>query len=384
MRGLRSILLALVALGVAGAVGWWWYTTTRPEARLRAGQEALRHDDPERAERLAARLEASGYPSHAALLRGEALLRRQEFARALAEFNRIEDQGEVRLEAAALSGQCLLHLNLREAEAAFRFVVEQRPDHLAAHRGLADVYYFQGALMQAAHHLEEVARLDPEDGRAHRFLGLIYKDLGQHEPACAHYDEAFRRTLADADAEQARAEWAECLLAQHQHARALEVLESCRSADAPAVLAVRAECLWQLGETSRARDLLDRALASDPRPARLLRLRGRVHLADKEPAKAVTLLKQAVDLDRHDPTSRLQLALAYRQLDRSADADEQERWAEDIRRDLDALTQLNREAMARPWDAAVRRRLAELCRKLDRPEEAQMWLKAAAACPSAP
>jgi hypothetical protein len=46
------------------------------------------------------------------------------------------------------------------------------------------------------------------------------------------------------------------------------------------------------------------------------------------------------------------------------------------------MDRLLKEADHRPWDAALRRRLAELCRKIDKHAEAQTWLQAAAACPS--
>jgi tetratricopeptide (TPR) repeat protein len=387
MRTLRVKLLVFVAFAAAAAgVGWWWYTITRPEVRLRAGQEALQQGDWERAEHLAAVLQAGGHPDHAHLLRGESLFRRREYTRALAEFNQITDQGEIRLQAAALSGQCLLYVDLRQAEAAFRFVIDQRPDNLVAHRGLADVYYSQGALMRAVHHLEEVGRLDPADGRAHRTMGLIYKDLGQYGPAGECYEEALRRTLSSADADRVRVEWATCLAKQRRPDRALEVLDHCdrATADTPAVLALRAECLWELGDVSRVRTLLDGAQASHPRAAALLCLRGKLYLADNEAAKAVPLLERAVEADPHDLVSRRQLALAYRRVGRAEAAAEQERRAREIERDLDTLTRLNTEAMAHPWDAAVRRRLAEVCWKLNKPKEAEMWLQAAAACSTGP
>jgi hypothetical protein len=54
--------------------------------------------------------------------------------------------------------------------------------------------------------------------------------------------------------------------------------------------------------------------------------------------------------------------------------------AEELRKDLDRITELTKEAMAKPWDAAVRLRLAELSERLGKPELAAVWRKAAAAC----
>jgi len=47
------------------------------------------------------------------------------------------------------------------------------------------------------------------------------------------------------------------------------------------------------------------------------------------------------------------------------------------------MARLNDEANQRPWDAEVRRRLAALCEQRGKPDEAAMWLKAAAACAQA-
>jgi tetratricopeptide (TPR) repeat protein len=387
MRKLRYALLVLLALAVAVAVAWRWHATTRPEYRLKSGQEAVRKGDWNKAERLAARLEASGYRSHAHLLRGDAYFHQQQWAQALAEFNQIDDEGEIRLEAAALSGQCLLRLgNLRGAEAAFRFVVDQQPDHLEAHRGLADVYYFQGALLQAIDQFHEISRLDVQDSRPHRFIGLIYKDLGQPSEAVAAYQEALHHELTAQETERIREELAECLVKLHNYDQALEVLAACSpdTADKPAVLAQRAECLYAQSQVEAARDLLDRALEKHPQFPALLSLRARIHLAKSDPARAASLLERAVKADRHDSASRQQLAQAYQRLGRADEAAAQLSLAKQSDGYRAQRAELTQEAMNHPWDAAVRRRLAEVCRQLDRPEEVDMWLNAAAACPPPP
>ena len=64
--------------------------------------------------------------------------------------------------AAALSGRCQLELgNSVEAERAFRFVLDQKKDHVDVHRGLATVYFDHGAHMRAIEHAEEWAKLEP-------------------------------------------------------------------------------------------------------------------------------------------------------------------------------------------------------------------------------
>jgi hypothetical protein len=68
-------------------------------------------------------------------------------------------------------------------------------------------------------------------------------------------------------------------------------------------------------------------------------------------------------------------------VDRPADAAEQRRLADQTKELLLQLTDLIKKASDKPWDAEVRKRLAELCHRLDKPKLADMWQKAAASCP---
>src|SRR5262249_55724019 len=158
---LRLLCLA-IALGlVAGGIVWWQYTN-RADYRLRRGQEALHQGDVEKADRLACGLMADGYPDHAHLLRGEAFLRsaggattdgarRQRIASAVNELNKIrQEQENIRFEAAVVFGLGFVSLKMPlQAEQLLRYVISKQPDHLDAHRGLAAIYFDQGALVQA-------------------------------------------------------------------------------------------------------------------------------------------------------------------------------------------------------------------------------------------
>ena len=382
---IRRLLIAASLLGLLGLCGTFWYQSTKPDRLLRRGQQALQEGNLDQAERLATRLDARGYKDHAHFLRCELSFRSHDYPRAVAEFNQIKDQGDLLVEASALCGRWFL-LELHrpaEAERFLRFVISKKPDHVDAHRGLATIYYDQRAWVPAVLHLLKWAELDPQDGRAHRFMGLIYKDLDQPTPAVACYEEALRRQLAAPVAEEVKAELAECLVAQSHYERALGLLESCggRSDETSKLVALRAECLWGLGRSSEAQALLDHALAEQSRAPELLRLRAKLYLHANNTDAAVPLLERAVGVDPNDYAARYQLAQAYQALDRPADAAEQRRLADRTKELLLQLTDLVKNASDNPWDADVRKRLAELCRKLDKPKLADMWQKAAASCP---
>jgi tetratricopeptide (TPR) repeat protein len=304
---MRKPLLAsaflTAAVAVLGGAGAWWRHTSRPEYLLRQGQAALGRGDAEAADRLADRLEASGHADHARLLSGQVYLHLKRPARALQEFNRIRDQGAIRLEAAADSGQCLMQLhNAAEAARCFEFVLAEQPDHAECHRGLAVVFYDQGAMDRALEHLQALARLEPGDGRPHRLMGLICKDQGRLAEAVAAYEQALKRPLAGQPLREVREELADTLVRQGDGRRAMEVLGACeaRHAEEPKVVALKAEGLLLQGRAPEAKELLDRALRKHPGAPELQRARAKLHLQDGEGQEAAALLERILAGQRHD------------------------------------------------------------------------------------
>src|SRR5205814_218593 len=179
----RTLVAALV-VGLFGLGAVFWYRSTRPDYLLRRGQRALVQGNADQAETLATRLDGAGYLDHAHLLRCELFFHLCDYAKAVDEFNQIADRGEILVEASALCGRWFL-LELHkpaEAERFLLFVVSKQPEHIDAHRGLATLYYDQRAWVPAVHHLLKWPELDPRNGRADRFMGLIYKDLDQPTP----------------------------------------------------------------------------------------------------------------------------------------------------------------------------------------------------------
>jgi tetratricopeptide (TPR) repeat protein len=380
-------LLALSLTGMLAAGGWWWYSTTRPDYRLRVGLEALDRGDPDTAELMAARLAAGGYNNHALLLRGKKLLLEGRHARALEELNRIRDTGWIRLEAAVLSGRCQLKLkNPHDAERAFLFVLKQDPNSVDAHRGLAAVYFDQGAMARAVLHCEKWAELSPTDGRPYRFMGHIYQEMGQKEDALSALQKALQRDLAETVVQEVLVELADLQVGQSQYEGALQTLSRCDAETAKAALplTLRAECLFALGKKAQARDLVRQALEAHPGFARLLRLRARQHLEAKEYRAAAALLEKAVRADPNDLAARALLAQAYTGLGRPADAREQQRLIKRTQGYYDELTRLTRQLLVRPTDPGLHRRMADLYQLLNKPELAAQSRRLADAHAAAP
>jgi thioredoxin-like negative regulator of GroEL len=217
-------------------------------------------------------------------------------------------------------------------------------------------------------------------------MGVIFKDLGKYASAREAFQQALERELSTEQRNDVKEGLAEVVVQLKEYAKGLAILEECPPTvtDKPKMLACRAECLWGLDRGGDGKALLDRALQDHPQSPDLLRLRARLYLNENEPGSAAPLLERALRIDRHDHLSRYELVQAYQMLGRRTEAAEQQRLLKQTQDYLAELTSLNQEIAERPWDAAVRTRLAEVCDKLDKPDLAAMWRQAAAAGLSVP
>lgn len=382
MTRIVALVLLLGLLGIGGLCYSLFRQSPSPAEHLAVGRKALVSGDTALAKKTLDELELVGAHDHALVLRGAMRLKAGNPTGAIAVLNTVRDQGEIRREAIAISGQCFLEIrNLREAERSFLFVLSESPDHIDAHRGLAAVYFDQGALLKAVHHLQEVARLDPSDGRPHRMMGFIQSDLDRRKEAVECYQEALRRGLSGPAETEVREELAEQLVGLGRHQEAIETLgpaDGGRKSDR--TIRVRAEAEWAAGKMTSAVTLLDRGLAEFPDSAVLLRLRGRLHSESAEWEKAAGILERAVAADPSDLTAHHLLATAYDRLGRPEDANRGRQKHQQIKEDLLLLTNLNREADARPWDSEIRDKIASTCERIGKRDLAEMWRRSVAAC----
>jgi tetratricopeptide (TPR) repeat protein len=377
--------LGLLA-GLAGAGAAWRHRVTRPEYRLRRGQEALLRRDWDAAHEWADRLEASGFPDPAHLLRGQVYLRQGRLNRAAQEYNAIDrDRPEVLAEASLVYGLGFLSLGkLAEAERLLRHVLHVRPDSVDAHRGLAKIHYERGAPAHAVKHLEQWSRLAPEDGEPHRWMGLAYEGLDADAEAVEHYRLALSKKLSPRLRDEVTVDLAQLLVKQREYAEALARLDGNpfeAVQDPSAVGLLRAECLYGLGRGAEAVPILEQVLADRPASPQALRLRAQIHLGAAEAGAAAGLLEQALRLDPLDHDSRYQLVQAYEALGRRNEAAEQHRLLNETEELMKQMSDLRREASEKPTNAQVRRRLAEMCARLNKHDLAEKWRRAAATCP---
>lgn len=373
-------VLALFAL-VGGAV--WWFGL-RPKADpYPGGRAAARASDFEQALHSARLLEDQGRDDEAALVRGESLLNQGQVDEALTVVGRVPEDSPWRIEAATIAARCYQkRKDFGPAQRMFRAVLVRQPDNADAHRGLATMLYDLGNLAQAQAEAEEVARLDPSDGRPYRLIGLILKDLNQSKPAIAAYEEALRRGLSPKARKEVRLELAQTLAWDNQFEQALAQLDGFEpDPDQEAqALAIRGDCLTSLQRAQEAARLLDDALRKFPTSADLLWMRGRVYIDAGQPQAAVAPLTRATEVDPNNYQANYRLALALEQLGRSAEAKVRRDRANEIKTLFQALTEANVEAMEKPQDPAVRYKAAELCERLGKKDLAETWRKAAQEC----
>jgi tetratricopeptide (TPR) repeat protein len=365
----RLLLVGSIAVALLALAGYWAWTVLLPHHHFRQGRLALARDHHAEAARAADELEANGHRDHAALLRGEILVREGRCAEALPLLEQVRLAGPTQLEAVALVGRCLLETgNLNEAERVFTYLLEKNPDHLDAHRGLAALHYDRAAYARSASHCEAWANLDAADGRPYRMRGLMNKELRHDQEAIADYRKALARNLKDSTRAEVVLELAEAQLKQADFAPALETLATLKETDAKADL-LRGEALRGLGRIDEARTSAVKALAADPKNARGLALQGRLWLDAKQPEKALPPLLQAVQLAPMDHEIRYALAQAHTQLGQTKEAAVQVAEVRAIQGVLDELAKTTALILSGTTDPELHRKMADLYDRMQMPYE---------------
>jgi tetratricopeptide (TPR) repeat protein len=232
------------------------------------------------------------------------------------------------------------------------------------------VYYDLGAHDDARYHAEKWSALAPRDARPHRFIGLLYKDLGAYREAIAPYRAALERELANTVRQEVIIELAECHIKLTEFAAARDVLASSQPAATlvARVQTAKAECARALGEPEGAKELLGSALAADPKHTGALRLRAQLAMDADDLTGAMDDLERAAALAPAEFETYHLLGRVYGRLGQTAKAVAAQERVKEIQGQFDELTRLTREAAARPKDARLHEKMAVIYAQLRMPD----------------
>lgn len=374
-RRLFSLVISVIAGGFL--LGLWY--RHRPTECLRRAIGTLQSRDWERLQYQ--KLSLPTAPRYAAvnhLFAGALELEQRQFEQALRDFRYAVGVPKARPLALLLTGEALYgEGRFREAEMNFNLALQEDPQLVDAHRWLAIGYYDIGLMHEAVGHLQLVAELDPQDARPHRVMAVIHTDLGSLAVAVEDYEESLRRNPDQPDREEILTELAQVQLSLKRFDDAQRTLAECPpTAEA---LAIEATCAHEVGDAQRARQLAEKALQldSEKRAARVVL--GKLALDERRYDDAVARLAEGVKLAPADYDLRYTLVVALRAAGQKDEAEKHLAVVEELRNLREHFDELVQDASKEPYSAEIRYQLGLIADRLDTPEVARSWFKAAVA-----
>lgn len=222
-----------------------------------------------------------------------------------------------------------------------------------------------------AWHEREPGRIEPLVRR-----GWVAEHLFAFDQAAQDYEATL---LLDRRRDPVRLRLAEILLQLRRPADALPHLKELiqRRPDDPAARLALARCRHQQGDTAEARRLLDDLVAQpDVSPAALVE-RGRVALADDEPARAEGLARRALVLTPHDREANYLLYRCLVRLSKGSEAQDCLARLDRIKSDESRMKELMQQVLARPHETALCCEIGEIFLRNDLNDDGVRWLQTA-------
>ncbi|QKW19302.1 tetratricopeptide repeat protein [Kitasatospora sp. NA04385] len=205
-----------------------------------------------------------------------------------------------------------------DAVADYSAVIAVDPNYAEYHFDRGIVLRRTGRLDEALADFEAAVRLSPPFPEAYYNRADVRAELGDVKGAVDDFGYVLELDPAFVDARLNRAS----LLAElDETAAARQDVEAglAVAPDHPELLALKAQLLAAEGEDEQAAAACSAALTADPEFAPAWALRGQLSYAAGDPAAAAADLERAVALD-DDPGMRFNLAVAYQDCDRDAEA----------------------------------------------------------------
>jgi tetratricopeptide (TPR) repeat protein len=373
----RAVALVLLFALLGFGVMWW---QGRPERHLAWAEKAVRDGDPDEAlDWLAVPAKGRTTRERALLLRARIAVERGQLSQAVRALDQVDPDGSHAFDYAFWKGRTLYAA--RQPLPAITWLVaalQRRPDDVDSYRWLAAAAYDQGNRATAVQSLKAVTRLQPDDARAWRTLGLIFKEDVEHEQA----RDAFEKALAiNASQPAVRLELAEVLLKLGDVAGVERELAACQGRTPQARQAeLLAACAQLRGDLAGFRAAVLSGLAAAPGNPGLLLQRAQIELADRHPAAALEDLDRALAADAYRPETVYLRGVVLQQLGRTDEARRDLARADELNKGMAKMSDMNRQAERAPHDADVRYQLGRLCVDLGKPQLAASWYRAALAC----
>lgn len=375
-RRIHQLALALGVLLVLAAIGIYTYW---PEDYLRTARLALERKDNEAARgALARHLESRPDSDEAHLLFAQMERQANNFSEALKHLDACSRYGEYRDALELERGLIALQNGLYNPELdrlCQKYLARHDGNECAILEAMSQGFIKSYRLKEAFICLQRLLALQPDCSFALRTRAWICSQSGQTDQAEKDYRLAVQTDPSDV---AARLGLAQILLdIRKDPQEAAQQFERIWTTRKDSVTIMGLAKSWRtLGRNEEVRVLLDDWLKGNPGDPLALMERGKLALDEREPAKAIQFLRQAVALSPYllDANQALFLCLSEQGL--TKEADECQARLKQARKDSEQLAALSQKLQANPNNPDLRCQMAEIFLRQREDEEGVRWLVA--------
>lgn len=262
----------------------------------------------------------------------------------------------------------------RDAIGCLQNAVTQNPGLARAHRWLGVVYYDLGAMQQATDHLRLAADADSSDFGVLRLAARIHSEYQNFPEVVVDVQRALQRDPPEPIATELRLRMADALRQLRRCDEAIAAIADCP--DSADLWACRAQCWETAGDSERAMAACEQALLTDPQQRTAHLVLGRLQLAQRDAGSAIQHLQRAVELQPSDHEATYLLGRGLILAGQETQGKQTLERATQLKERFLKIADLHIQAIDHPQDVAIRLQLAKLTSESGRPEIAAMWYRA--------